>query len=455
MRLSTLIFVLFSIQQLSSKKLLARNNFVSHAINALLQEYFAKISPKIDVVYVCDNKSSSSEKFITQILRNKNDSLVFNVYKIFNIDAPIKLNNSSAIVVFDSAESFRQLCRKIEWQTNPAVRFKHLTYFPGASFSDLEHLKDNTTIEKFKITDAKHFFRENNFINDFSIDNVNFLMETKKSIELVASFLFTPKACKENQFKTINHFGKKATKWETSSFYPDKYQNLHRCKVKIERLGEHLLSHTNKIFINLTNSTETKTSSDFFIYLEEDRDTSYATAFIMFINEKAISKKVIGHYFMFDKLVFLIPQGDLYTSLEKLLAPFEEEVWIAIAVTLSVGFMTIHIINYTGTKVKKFVFGSSVKAPTMNFVSIILVGSQVKTAGRNFARFIFTLFVLWCLIIRTCHQSKLFENLQSDRRKLEAQTFDDLVDKNFTICLEDSVLTGIQKFIEFGFTSHG
>lgn len=82
--------------------------------------------------------------------------------------------------------------------------------------------------------------------------------------------------------------------------------------------------------------------------------------------------------YAFDKLVFFIPPGEPYTPLEKMILPFEFEVWIAIDVALLIGFVTIQIINCASEKIKNFGFGQTVKNPTMNMIDIILNGEQVK-----------------------------------------------------------------------------
>ena len=42
------------------------------------------------------------------------------------------------------------------------------------------------------------------------------------------------------------------------------------------------------------------------------------------------------------------------------------------------------------------------------------------------------LFIIWCLIIRTCHQSMLFELLQADIRKPTMTTLEQLFQSNVT-----------------------
>lgn len=399
MKLSAFTFVALLTHQI----LCSDNDSISRAVNEILHKFFAKNSLNIEVVYGSGKKSSSSEKLIDDILNFKRALIVFKVVKYD--DKSLLLLNTSSIVVFNSAKSFRKMCNKTIWQTDSRVRHQHLVYFPGATLSDFECIKDG-----------------------FMIDNVDFLMETKKSIELVTSFMFTSKECRKNQFRTINRFEESSMKWEKSIFYPHKYRNLHLCKLTIGKLYDPVFYKSLAAFAKLINSSR---------ILSEGREKFKSMReYADFLDNNLIvisdGFSINTYPMTFNYYVIVIPPGELYTPLEKMILPFEEEVWIAISVTLSIGFVTIQVVNCAGTKVKRFVFGQTVTTPTMNMIDIILNGGQVQTARRNFARFIFTLFVIWSLIIRTCYQSKLFELLQSDLRKPEMKSFDELIENNFS-----------------------
>lgn len=86
-------------------------------------------------------------------------------------------------------------------------------------------------------------------------------------------------------------------------------------------------------------------------------------------------------------------------------------------------------------------FGSNVKTPTLN-VAIALFGlGQITLPNRNFARFILMLFIMFCLIIRTTWQGKMFELLQKDMRKPEVQSVEELIEMNYSFYI-------IQRFSE-------
>jgi hypothetical protein len=116
---------------------------------------------------------------------------------------------------------------------------------------------------------------------------------------------------------------------------------------------------------------------------------------------------------------------------------FDKATWICIGVTLVGSFFMIQLINCMSVQVQNFVVGRDIQTPTLNVANIFLNGLQHRVPGRNFARFLLIMFVIWSLTIRTCYQSELYKNLQSDLRKPRIQTVDDLIEKNFTLVYEN------------------
>lgn len=135
----------------------------------------------------------------------------------------------------------------------------------------------------------------------------------------------------------------------------------------------------------------------------------------------------------FDFMTYVVPPGKPLSDMERMFAAFDDETWVAIGVTFAICFVVIQIINLMSTRVQNFVFGQQIRTPTLNIISIFLTGGQPRTPGRNFARFLLTLFTVWSLIFRTCYQSMMFRNLNSDMRHPRVKTYKELVDKNFTL----------------------
>lgn len=73
----------------------------------------------------------------------------------------------------------------------------------------------------------------------------------------------------------------------------------------------------------------------------------------------------------------------------------------------------------------------------MNVAGSLYGISQKVLPGKNFSRFLLMLFLMFCLIIRTAWQGKMFELMQKDMTKREIQSIEELIEKNFTFYMFD------------------
>lgn len=396
---------------------LCHRNLVIEAINNLLNDFFAKGSLKIDLIYYVD-VSKKSEIDFDDLLRNKNDSISFQISAVDHGNSWKNKLNISSLLIFDSAKTFQETRDNITWLSNKRIRYQHLVYVPDLTISDLEVIEDG-----------------------FSIDNVNFLMnETDKSIDLVSGFMFTKEKCHQNQFVTINRFNGETERWENSNFYPNKYQNFHECNLSfgLQTFRQISLKHVSEeTFIELAEHFNFKLDYKYLelpIFVEGIK----SNAFDLFDTEEGFHGDLLwitSAPFAFERISFCIPPGEPYTAFEKMILPFDSDVWIGIFATFLIGLTTIQVISFTSVKVQNFVFGRNIRTPTLNLVNIFIFlnGAQPLSPKRNFARFLLTLFIIWSLIIRTCYQSQYFRFLQADARKPKIKTSDELLDRNFTL----------------------
>jgi hypothetical protein len=64
---------------------------------------------------------------------------------------------------------------------------------------------------------------------------------------------------------------------------------------------------------------------------------------------------------------------------------------------------------------------------------IVFGDGIIVLPGRNFARFLLINFILFCFILRTAYQGKLFEFMQRDMRPKSVETVNELIDQKFKI----------------------
>src|SRR5690349_12981924 len=130
--------------------------------------------------------------------------------------------------------------------------------------------------------------------------------------------------------------------------------------------------------------------------------------------------------------------------------PFDFFTWALIASTFVASFLAILILYFVKRSIRDFVIGSNVTTPSLNVVQIFFGISQVILPRRNFARYLTMLFIIFCLIIRTAWQGKMYEFMQKDVAKPEVQTVEEMIDKGYTFCMEED----FTKKVAFPETKH-
>lgn len=117
-----------------------------------------------------------------------------------------------------------------------------------------------------------------------------------------------------------------------------------------------------------------------------------------------------------NKLIMAVPIGKPFTAAEKLLMPFKIFVWIFVVMVLLIGLITIFLLRKASQSTQKFIMGSRTTTPIFNLVNLFLGGSlsSIQIPGRNFARTLVCIFILYGLVIRSAYTGALFRFIQSD-----------------------------------------
>lgn len=407
-----------------------KRSLIPEAIVGILRIYYAKNSPNVDVIYYGE-KFGYSDKLCSEILRRNPEKLAINVKKGGKDKPWMNQLNTSSVLLFDSDSNFKK--HNISWLSHKHLRHKHLVIAPEININDVMKMYDG-----------------------FSIDNVNFLVtQSDKSIDIITSFMYSPFACRSPKFTRINSLNSKTLKWDRRFFFVNKYRCLYGCHLRM--FAEDQIKATNTVGANIVKTFAKLVGSQVSVLTPNHIKTGYNVSHIdlyaqhtswslAFKNEKTSS-----YPYFIDNWVFFIPSGEFYTPLEKVLMPFQPEVWIAIVTTFLFHVVAIQLMKLFPAYFQEFTFGSNIRTPTVNFLSTFLTGVQLKIPTRSFARLMLMNCIVWCLIIRTCYQSELYKFLQKDLRKPEAQTILEMIEQNFTF-LDDGY---VMKFINETADKHG
>ena len=319
-------------------------------------------------------------------------------------------------------------------------------------------------LTKGMIQETQEIFR---MLWNIFIYNVDILVEEERFVSLLTFIPFKTGLCNDTTPKTINKF--ESGKWDSDVFFPNKFKNLHQCTIKIGtyayepivtqiRLSDGSLQLVGSDVEMLKGISEVLNfKSD--IYFNEEPD-SYGVIYDNGTYTGLIKDTINGYYdmifgFFFSSynkcihlscsqpyfnvpLVLIIPPASLMTSFEKLFQSFSFIVWILLIITFLVGLFVIVIINKQSKVIQNFVFGHGIKMPTINLLSIVFGVSMYRLPGRNFARILLMLFVLFCLIQRNLYVGSLFRFMQSEDHHKELSSLNEIVEKGFDIFMYHS-----------------
>ena len=343
--------------------------------------------------------------------------------------------SNDAIFLFDSWDNY-QVWKGRYLTTHIALgrsKLNHYVHFEEASQEKIEATPKSNTYERF-------------------------LLEQNGQISLHVMTMYTEKQCRQEQLVEINQFSSLERKWKTDKFFRPRIENFHGCKLWIDFYPTFLVSEMpflrmqkdendamiveGGVFFDMLDALSTHLN---FTYIHgptapeelgvfnqrNDIDLVITTNMLDIFGEKS-------SYPIYSTAdVAVVPPGELFTSWEKLLMPFDRLTWMWLIITFVIAFLVILLIMLSkSTSVREFVIGSNVSTPTLNVIAIFMGIGQILLPQRNVSRFFFMVFILFSLIMRTAYQGKYFEFLTSDMRRKPIQTIEELKDRNFTAIVD-------------------
>jgi len=305
--------------------------------------------------------------------------------------------------------------------------------------------------------------------NDFSFQPYQIfqLVQSKKmsskSLLLFNCVMFQKLKC-EPEWKIVNEFSMFSFKWKYERLSIN-YNNFNNCVVNsymnIGRLG--IAAIIEKRFIG--KKLEMKGVSGEFFNLFAQRkniifkfdvtydDTGFSSDRLFYnyeleynvgwpyeiphINHLWYAMEVT-HPLLCIGFTFLVTPGTRLSPAENLYMPFDVETWISFGLSIAIGLTCITIVRIFPKSVQNFVFGRDNNDPILNLTQIFFGIGLIKVSRRNFARYLFMVFTLYCLIIRNAYQGKMFEFITGDLRHPTAKTIQDVFDMELPLILSNN-----------------
>ncbi|CAG9806656.1 unnamed protein product [Chironomus riparius] len=432
---------------------------IERVFHDIIETYFLEDKTPVDIVII-EPFPAEHLYILIQVLVKINGTLTYQIMKFSNFKEDIFLKNP-AILLLSDEKSLIKVAEYFEIIRYQNQAFKYFIYF---AHTTIEHLENFWVIEfhdKLKLALKSIIYHAYFIINELDIVSISTL-----------DFFF--EACNKQQLTRLHFFNKAKMKWIGNLMEYEKFLEFYGCELKMmlpvlpkvnlnsyhwgfsvldanAPNGFSVQGITPKIFkIAGKKYNFIDAYSPAMVYQRDlILDFNLNKVMLVGINKTIkdpsvyfditgvhlhnISKLRISNVFEDVKYNLLVTPGDLYTPYEKLFLPFDLTTWILLTATFGITFLTIFIINRLAKSARNFVYGSKICTPTLNVISIFFGISQARLPTENFSRFILILFVFFCLIFRTCFQSKSFEFLTSEPRRPPPKTLEDIVAQNYTI----------------------
>ncbi|KAG5668781.1 hypothetical protein PVAND_016707 [Polypedilum vanderplanki] len=431
----------------------------------VIHEFYIVNNIKFDFI-IYGKATNHIKDVINEVTKDLANEIPINIKQI-----DIKIWNhilyQSAIVFTKSKKNLRTLHKK-------SINTDELNLSLGNVFpKQFKFLTYVEEIENFDKADTELFFPSFSYLRpDMRMFEIYITMD-KISINLTANVLFSKNKCGKFHLKRLNSFNLKTQKWKKELKNFNHFDNFHGCLMSflvevnifwyfdnyfsIFYEGNSLKKFAlgNIKFHGLTHEILEKLTKDLNItghYTYHDRILKIGTG-----SKNFLANNAIASYFYSSEIVrsstylhwsnpiytmeiyYLVTQNDLYTNYEKLLMPFDLITWILLTIVLFLTFCIIFVSYLCPRKFQMLVFGEGIRNPSYNALGVIFGIGQLRLPHKFFNRVILLIFLWFCLIFRTCYQSKFFEFMTSDMRKPLPASIEDLKEMNYTIVLEASL----------------
>lgn len=394
LRVVFMILVLFKTLPVSNgDNDLAKVKTFAQGLHGIITEFYLKKAMEFDIIAV-DIRSWKFSADVIQYLPKHSINLKTITIRFIDASKFENMNLTKSSIIFMRDSGFLTTVNDIKMQLNRTddAEIRH--------FIALE----STQLGAFRMSGQSNSI----------IFITNFILYLEKPRALQLHQMIT--SCGVNKvviplLKAINWFILRNNCWRTGVFeLTEPMENLNGCnyitecqecfgiiefKIKFALKMLEILSRKLNFELSLVKNLSNISNQHVFIF-----------------NVKTLSRAVVYNSFVYEtsEYTLVFSTGEPYSPFEKLILPFDWETWTAFGVTFTIGFLTIFLLKRFDLAYQKFIFGSNVRSPAFNMMVIVFFGQgQSILPGRNFARYLLMLFILFCLIIRTGYQGVQFE----------------------------------------------
>ena len=288
--------------------------------------------------------------------------------------------NRSAVLFFDTVASYQDFHSKTI-AGNAYPKSLHFLVYIG-NVDDEKDFKISSIITEY--------------FKDFSLlRHESFLIDGFDSVKLFTVNIFQKPDCNKWKIKEINRFSKAQKTWQRQDFFSPKFLNFDGCQMVIEAFQNQWLE-TIVVYDRLKKSgkkvlkevqgyaplfIEEMSKSLNFTYIfnpysgstRKYYNKSLECEFGMLVSSMRRlnsfkTNGVITYPHNTNDEIILISRFHPYTQLDKIILPFEYEIWVCFIGTILCALTIIVVVKFFKKEVQAFVFGLRIQNPIMNLL---------------------------------------------------------------------------------------
>ena len=347
---------------------------LTSSIAQIVREFFVNRSENFDLI-VFENKTQSLSGSVIEVI--KLSQYPTKIIQISNQQTKIELNQS-AILLFETANSF-------EYFLNNSILYHNFS----KNFHFLVYVDDHLNFEPILSLNYPFLLHSSFIFKNYNHD-IKFILYGFNAFRSIN--------CKELRMKIVNKFKMSNEKWEHSKFFLENISDLEGCELiiafrfpepliyymdsdgnfrgygttLINEIGKSLNFKCNYIphqIQKMSRNPLNKSHIDIFIFASSQRHVEALKSVNLLRNTYEISSQIYStQAFTVVDMIVVTSKPAPYTQFEKVLLPFESEVWFWIIITVALAVLVIIVVKLCPKNSKNFVFGSLVKTPGLNLL---------------------------------------------------------------------------------------
>lgn len=304
--------------------------------------------------------------------------------------------------------------------------------------------------------------------------DVNFIVGINKKPLIFTFFPFKDGKCSKHlKLEKINEFN---ITWNNLNFFPDKIKNLNKCLITtgISLANPFAMISTDNIKnekkfegididIIKTLSEEFNFSTSFhgpFSNIGVIYSNGSSTGLMSLLHQRKIDL-MIGEFslqlerlkflsgtvfYMTDALILTMPPTSTISPFQKLYMPFDAIIWSLIITIYVISVVIFTFVRRMSETVYELIVGQNVKHPILNMLIAIVGGSQTVLPTKMFSRFLLAKFLIFCLIMRSLYQGKLYDIMRKNLYEKEAESINELFENKYHFYTYENLIKRVQEF---------